>query len=114
MKLLTRAEEFCLLSVQRHDGDAYGASIRNHLIDSTDSDWSIGVVYQTLDRLAAKGLLTSYIGEPTAERGGRSKKFFQLTKAGKYQLAQIRDIQRSMWAELKQAGRDLPSLSELG
>ena len=109
MKLLSRAEELCLLSVRMHDGQAYGASIRNHLIDATETDWSIGVVYQTLDRMAGRGLLSTHVGAPTAERGGRSKKIYRLTKEGIQALAIIRAIQQDMWRDLKDAGLDIPA-----
>ena len=61
---------------------------------------STGAVYVTLDRLEAKGFLASRLGEPTAARGGRAKRYYLLTAAGK---AAVRDecrVIKRMWAGL--------------
>ena len=79
---------------------AYGAAIRNHLTDVTDEDWSIGSVYGTLDRLARQGFVRTFMGAPTPERGGRSKRFFQLTAEGVAALNCVRSVQESMWQGL--------------
>jgi len=113
MNLLSRAEEFCLLSVRMHDGEAYGASVRNHLVDATETDWSIGVVYQTLDRLARKGFLSTSIGDPTPERGGRSKRYYALTRKGLQALVLSREVQQNMWQNLDEIGLSLPSPNEI-
>ena len=53
----------------------------------------LGSVYAALDRLETKGLVSSSIGEPTAERGGRAKKYFKVTAKG---LREVRDTQRTL------------------
>lgn len=68
-------------------GDAaYGVPIRDELSRRTQRDHSFGAVYTTLDRLEAKGLISSRLGEPTAERGGKAKRYFDLTEEGRRSL----------------------------
>jgi DNA-binding PadR family transcriptional regulator len=104
MNLLSRPEELLLLAVWRLQEEAYGAAIRNHLSDVTGEDWSIGSVYAPLDRLARKGFIRSYLGPPTPERGGRSKRFFRLTAEGVAALDRVRTLHESMWKGLPQLG----------
>jgi len=75
-------EHLTLLAVLRLGADAYGMRVRREIAERTGRDIAIGAVYATLDRLEAKGLVKSAIGEPTAERGGRAKRSFRLTGAG--------------------------------
>jgi PadR family transcriptional regulator PadR len=75
-------EHLVLLAVLRLCEDAYGMRVRREIAERTSRDVSIGAVYATLDRLAAKGLLTPSLSDPTPERGGRAKKSFRLTPAG--------------------------------
>ena len=75
-------EQLVLLGVLRLADDAYGARIRQEIHARSGRDVSINAVYTTLDRLESKGLLRSWIGEPTAQRGGRRRKFYALTPAG--------------------------------
>jgi len=75
-------EQLVLLGVLRLDDGAYGAAIRREIHERSGRDVSINAVYTTLDRLESKGLLKSWVGEPTAERGGRRKKFYALRPAG--------------------------------
>lgn len=75
-------EHIVLAAVLRLRPDAYGMMIRREILDRTGQDAAIGAVYTTLDRLQAKGLVSSHIGEKTPERGGRSKKYFEITASG--------------------------------
>lgn len=75
-------EQLILLALAHLVEDAYGVSIRKEIAARTGRDVNIGAVYATLDRLEAKGLTTSRTGEPTAERGGRAKRYFRLTASG--------------------------------
>ena len=75
-------EQLVLLGVLRLDDGAYGAAIRREIHERSGRDVSINAVYTTLDRLESKGFLKSWVGEPTAERGGRGKKFYALRPAG--------------------------------
>ena len=80
--LLGEFEHLILLAILRLSDGAYGMSVRREIADRTGRDVSIGAVYATLDRLAAKGLVTSAMSDPTPERGGRAKRSFRVTAAG--------------------------------
>ena len=75
-------EQLVLLGVLRLEDNAYGAAIRQEIHARSGRDVSINAVYTTLDRLEAKGLLRSWVGEPTAQRGGRRRKFYALRPTG--------------------------------
>jgi DNA-binding PadR family transcriptional regulator len=75
--------EYLLLSVSAKLGDrAYGAAIRTAIEEATGKSCSVGALYTTVDRLEAKGLIETWMGEPTAERGGRSKRMVRITAKG--------------------------------
>lgn len=97
MNILSRSEEIVLLAVGKLGGDAYGVTIRNLIIEETGADWSIGAVYMPLNRLAKAGFLKTIIGDPTAERGGKRKKYYRLTPRGRKALAFARRIHDRMW-----------------
>jgi PadR family transcriptional regulator, regulatory protein PadR len=81
-------EQLVLLGVLRLGDEAYGAAIRQEIHSRSGRDISISAVYTTLDRLESKGLLRSWVGEPTAQRGGRRRKFYGLKPAGEAALRQ--------------------------
>jgi len=62
--------------------DAYGAAIRQEIENTTGRRCSIGALYTTLDRLEAKGLLETWMGEATAQRGGRAKRMVRVSAKG--------------------------------
>lgn len=100
MKILSRAEELVLLSVWKLGEDAYGVPIRKHIIESTGHEWSIGAIYVPLDRLTQWGYLEAFQGEPTAERGGRRKRYYRLTFKGLDALDHLKRIHNTMWSDL--------------
>jgi DNA-binding PadR family transcriptional regulator len=100
MKILSRPEELILLTVLYLKDDAYGVTIRKHIMRETGLDWTIGAIYVPLNRLANSGFLETTIGEPTAERGGKRKKYYALTPRGMKALAYTKRINDSMWASL--------------
>ena len=75
-------EQLVLLTLMRLGEHAYGASIRAEILERTGRSVTPGAIYPTLDRLEGRGLVKSHWGEPSAERGGRAKRHFALTKAG--------------------------------
>jgi DNA-binding PadR family transcriptional regulator len=97
MKLLSRAEEFILLAVWRLQDEAYGVSILEQVSKVTGYQWEIGTIYMPLEKLRKKGYLDKIKGEPTPERGGRSKFYYRLTNKGKKALKEIRDVQQNVW-----------------
>lgn len=89
-------EQLVLLGVLRLHEDAYGAAIRQEIHARSGRDVSINAVYTTLDRLEKKGLLHSWVGEPTAQRGGRRRKFYGLRPAGVAAIRQAYHAFQSM------------------
>ena len=81
-------EQLVLLGVLRLADGAYGAALRQEIHARSGRDVSINAVYTTLDRLEGKGLLRSWIGDPTPQRGGRRRKFYALTPTGDAALRQ--------------------------
>jgi DNA-binding PadR family transcriptional regulator len=80
-----------LFALVRLGPEAYGATIRREIEQRTGRELSISATYVTLERLETKGYVRSRVGEPTAERGGRRRKHFVLTAAGRKELAHARD-----------------------
>lgn len=81
-------EQLVLLGILRLDTEAYGAAIRQEIHERSGRDVSINAVYTTLERLESKGLLRSWVGDPTPQRGGRRRKFYALRPAGLAALKQ--------------------------
>jgi DNA-binding PadR family transcriptional regulator len=79
-------EQLILLALAHLGDNAYGVSIRQEISARTGRDVNIGAVYSTLDRLESKSLTASKTGDPTPERGGRAKRYFHLTAAGRQAL----------------------------
>lgn len=79
---LAEFEHIIVLAVLRLQDRAYGVTVRREIESRTTREVSIGAVYSTLDRLESKGYVKSRLGEPTPDRGGRSKRFFQVTAKG--------------------------------
>ena len=75
-------EHVVLLTVLRLGDGAYGAMIRSEIEHLTGRSPAIGAVHATLERLERKGLVSSWIGEPTAERGGKAKRHFKVEADG--------------------------------
>ena len=71
---------FALLELE--EGEAYGVTIREVIEERTGRSISSGAVYTALDRLREQGLVTSWIGDPTPERGGRRKRYYRLEAPG--------------------------------
>jgi PadR family transcriptional regulator len=83
---LGRFEHFLLLAVLRLGDDAYGMTIRRELADRTGRDIAVGAIYTALARLERRGLVQSWLGEPTPERGGKAKRYYRVLAAGKKAL----------------------------
>jgi DNA-binding PadR family transcriptional regulator len=100
-------EQLVMLAVVRLDDEAYGTAIREELKRRADRDVSPGAIFTTLERLESRGLVTSHLGEPTAERGGRRKRFYQLSKEGRRMLARalqtVKRMARGLEPKLEQA-----------
>lgn len=94
---LGELEQIVLLAVLRVAPDAYGVPIRLEIEERTGRSLTVGALYRTLDRLEDKGYVVSWFGDPTPERGGRSKRYFKLQSAGVRALRASRDALAAMW-----------------
>ena len=86
-------EHLIVLALLRLEDRAYGVTVRQEIEFRTRREVSIGAVYATLDRLERKGYVKSHRGDPTPERGGRSKRFFRVTAKG---VAAVNRTQRAL------------------
>jgi PadR family transcriptional regulator PadR len=89
---LGRFEHFLLLAVMRLGEDAYGMTIRRELADHTGRDIAVGAIYTALARLERRGLVQSWLGEPTPERGGKAKRHYRVLATGKKALAKAEAV----------------------
>ena len=94
-------EQIVLLAVWRIGQDAYGVRIRQEIEARTGRAVTIGAVYATLDRLAQKGCVKTAMGEPTAARGGRAKRYYSITRTGMAALEDTRQQLARMWNGLR-------------
>lgn len=99
-------EQVVLLAVLRLKDGAYGVTIRDEIRKRTQRHPSPGALYTTLTRLEKKGLLASKLGEATAERGGRGKRFVTVTPKGLSALARAHAAYSSLMK-----GLQIPKLS---
>ncbi len=102
MDIVTRIEEIILLAVLQLGSRAYGVPIREHVQAMLGHRVSIGAIYVPLDRLVRKGLLTSFEAEPTAERGGRRKRYYKLSSEGLDALRALQDLHERLWRDVPQ------------
>ncbi len=83
-------EHIVLLSLLRLGDGAHGASLRIEIESVTGRSPAIGAVHATLERMERKGFVSSWMGEPTHERGGKAKRHFKIEGAGVVALKQAR------------------------
>jgi DNA-binding PadR family transcriptional regulator len=100
-RILTRSEEFLLLAVLRLGCNAYPVSIFDEIVEATGSSWTLGAIYFPLQRLEERGYLTSFLGDPTKERGGKSRRYYNVTDEGLEALAIAREAQGRMWKDIE-------------
>ncbi len=90
-------EHLILLAVYRLGGEAYGVPVIREVEDRTGRTVTQAAAYLTLRRLEDKGFIKSKLGKPTAQRGGRAKRYFKITRAGTIQLRDSRVALAKMW-----------------
>lgn len=100
-ELLGELEELALLALMKLGSDSYGVPIHQTIEDATGRFISIGSIYATLDKLERNGFVSSRMGEATAERGGRAKKYFKIEGAGMKALKEAEQIRRAIMPNLK-------------
>jgi|SRR5690348_6059933 PadR family transcriptional regulator PadR len=86
-------ELIVMLALMRLRENAYGVPICREIEEHGGREVVVGSVYAALERLEEKGFVSSALGEPTSERGGRAKKYFHVTSRG---LREVRDTQRAL------------------
>lgn len=99
-------EELCLLCVGVLDDDAYGVTIQSELVSRTERKITISTIHSTLIRLEKKGFLQSRMGGATENRGGRTKRLFELTSEGKKAILTARDIRNNIWGDITKISWD--------
>jgi len=102
-------EELVLLTVAVLEGQAYGVVLLHEITAQTGRALRLNQVHSALQRLEEKGMLESEMGEPTAERGGRRKRYFKVTAYGLRTLEEIQSVRSNMWNRIHQPKTD-PSL----
>lgn len=99
-KYLGEFEHLLLLAVIKLQQEAYGTQLRELLAETISRDVTIGALYTTLERMENKGLVKSWLGEATSQRGGRAKKFYQVTSLGKQALQRAKTALDIMWRDV--------------
>ncbi len=92
-------EEVVLLLVGILGDQAYAFKIAEEFEQQTGRSVSIGAVHSSLSRMSDKGFLTSSMGQPTASRGGRRKRIYEITACGEQVLREARDLRMSLWQQ---------------
>ncbi len=96
-------EELILLSVRQLGEEAHGPAIQEVLAASAGREVTLGAIYAALDRAQRKGFAESWLGEPTAVRGGRAKRHYALTPDGIEALEESRRVRDLLWARPEEA-----------
>jgi len=99
-------EEIVLLTVAILCEKAYGISIKQEIETRLGRKVSVGAMRTALDRLEKKGFLKSEFGEATAKRGGKRKRFFKVTPAGKKALDENMETRRKLWEAIPSVAFD--------
>ena len=89
-------EQLILMALVRLGPEAYGLTVRQEIEQRTGRTISAGALYTALDRMEKRGLVTSRLGDPTPQRGGKRKRLYSLEPAGERALARVYDSLRAM------------------
>ncbi len=98
MQGLGYLEETILLLIMAMDEDAYGFAVTETYKKHTGKSISISAIHSVMSRLEKKGLIKSYMGGATAERGGRRKRIFEPTDRGREVIAEIKASRQKLWS----------------
>ena len=99
---LSNFELMVILAVIRLGDEGYGVPISEEIEKTTGNEVVLGSVYAALSRLEEKGLIESELGEATAERGGRAKRYFKATGQGIREVRAARRALMKLWKGLPQ------------
>jgi len=89
-------EQLILMALVRLGPEAYGVTVRQEIEQRTGRTISAGALYTALDRMEKRGLVTSRLGDPTPQRGGKRKRLYTLEPAGERALARVYESLRAM------------------
>jgi PadR family transcriptional regulator PadR len=101
-QFLTDFELMILLAILRIGEDAYGVPIAKEIEETAGRTALLGAIYTALDRLEENGLVSSSMGDPTPERGGRAKRFFKVTAKGLKAVKDTRKALTALWSGIPQ------------
>jgi DNA-binding PadR family transcriptional regulator len=90
-------ELMVMLALMRLGDEAYGVPIAREIEQQCAREVALGSVYATLERLESTGLVSSQLGKPTAERGGKAKRYFRVTPSGLNQVRATRQALMKLW-----------------
>jgi PadR family transcriptional regulator len=90
-------ELIVLLAVMRLGDDAYGVPISREIEQQSGREVALGKVYAVLERLEGRKLVSSYLGKPTAQRGGKAKRYFRITPNGLRKAQETREALIKLW-----------------
>jgi DNA-binding PadR family transcriptional regulator len=105
--MLTKLEEMVLLTILKLKDHAYIVTIRDQIENYTNKTISFGALHVSLTRLIRYKYLNSQVGESFSMRGGRSKKYYTLTKLGIAALQNTRQLQKRMWKDFNQLATEI-------
>ena len=91
-------EELVLLTIAALVNEAYSVGICDELTKRTGRSVKLGVVHAVLNRLEEKGLVKSKLGEATSVRGGKRKRYYTITSAGKAGLLKSKEVRDQLWS----------------
>jgi DNA-binding PadR family transcriptional regulator len=100
---LGQFEQLVLSAILALGDKAYGVTIHEKVEEISAKSISLGAVYVTLDRLEDKGFIISWLSDPTPERGGRSKRHYQLQGLGERALQESMATARRMFAAVEES-----------
>ncbi len=107
-QLLTDFELMILLAALRLGDEAYGVRIARQIEEVGGRRVLLGAAYAALDRLEANGLVSSTLGNPTSERGGRARRYFRVTARGVRAVRDTRDAFVALWEGVPQLEESSP------
>lgn len=94
---LGRLQLAVLMAVGTLGDEAYGLGVRREVSDVRGREYSVGAIYTTLSRLEEKGLVESWETEPRPERGGRARRQYELTAAGRSAIREAERVAARLW-----------------
>jgi DNA-binding PadR family transcriptional regulator len=106
MSVLSRSDEILLLAVLRLGDNAYGVTIIKEVEKRTGKRLKLGGLWVSMDILCKRGLVAKTLGDPTPQRGGRSKIYYRLTPEGQKALEEIREFHKSLWQDIPDTLKD--------